>query len=113
MRIRSKRLIKTIGSASIILLASGVAVPVISNSQNVVHAAKKKKSVNARSYGVDVAVYQSSSVKSSANAGAQFSIVKVSEGTSYRNRKLQVRNLTVCCQWLIILPYLVRTNLEQ
>lgn len=87
MRIRSKRLIKTIGSASIILLASGVAVPVISNSQNVVHAAKKKKSVNARSYGVDVAVYQSSSVKSSANAGSQFAIVKVSEGTSYRNPK--------------------------
>ncbi len=50
-------------------------------------AKKKKKSVKARSYGVDVANYQSSSLKSHANAGASFAIVKVSEGTGYRNPK--------------------------
>lgn len=44
-------------------------------------------SVAARSYGVDVASYQSSNLSNMATNGAQFAIVKVSEGTSYRNPK--------------------------
>lgn len=47
----------------------------------------KAAKVKARSYGVDVSVYQSSSVASSARKGAKFAVVKVSEGTSYRNPK--------------------------
>lgn len=46
-----------------------------------------RTSVAARSYGVDVSSYQSSNIASTAQAGAQFAIVKVSEGTSYRNPK--------------------------
>lgn len=44
-------------------------------------------SVSARSYGVDVASYQSSNLSSMAAQGGQFAIVKVSEGTSYQNPK--------------------------
>lgn len=44
-------------------------------------------SVAARALGVDVASYQSADLSSHAQAGAQFAIVKVSEGTSYRNPK--------------------------
>lgn len=44
-----------------------------------------KTSVSPRSYGVDVAVYQSANLSSMAKAGGQFAIVKVSEGNSYRN----------------------------
>ena len=44
-------------------------------------------SVVARALGVDVASYQSADLSSHAQAGSQFAIVKVSEGTSYRNPK--------------------------
>lgn len=44
-------------------------------------------SVAARALGVDVASYQSADLSSHAKAGSQFAIVKVSEGTSYRNPK--------------------------
>lgn len=57
------------------------------NEHTVQAAKKRRKSVGTRSYGVDVANYQSASVKGMANAGAKFAIVKVSEGTSYRNPK--------------------------
>lgn len=43
--------------------------------------------VQSRSYGVDVASYQSSNLSGMATNGAQFAIVKVSEGTGYRNPK--------------------------
>ncbi|MGN1407242.1 SLAP domain-containing protein [Lactobacillus sp.] len=42
-------------------------------------------SAKSRSYGVDVSSYQSTSTTKYSNANAQFVIVKVSEGTSYRN----------------------------
>lgn len=44
-------------------------------------------SVKARSLGVDVASYQSADLSAHAKAGAKFAVVKVSEGTSYRNPK--------------------------
>lgn len=40
---------------------------------------------SSRSYGVDVSSYQPTSTTKYSKAGAQFVIVKVSEGTSYRN----------------------------
>lgn len=48
---------------------------------------KRRKAITTHAYGVDVAAYQSGSVKGMANAGAKFAIVKVSEGTGYRNPK--------------------------
>lgn len=83
-RFSSKNFIKTIGSAGIIMTAGIAVAPSV--LQTVV-AQASTTSVGSRSYGVDIASYQSTSVKSSAKAGAEFAIVKVSEGTSYRNSK--------------------------
>lgn len=44
-------------------------------------------SVAAKALGIDVASYQSADLSAHAKAGSQFAIVKVSEGTSYRNPK--------------------------
>ena len=44
-------------------------------------------SVAARSLGIDVASYQSADLSAHARSGAKFAVVKVSEGTSYRNPK--------------------------
>lgn len=44
-------------------------------------------SVAAKKLGIDVASYQSADLTAHAKAGSQFAIVKVSEGTSYRNPK--------------------------
>lgn len=75
-----------------ILACAGVLATAGATTSEVYFSAKvsetvKAATVAARSYGVDVASYQSSSVASSAKAGAKFAIVKVSEGTSYRNPK--------------------------
>ena len=65
--------------------AAGVAVTQVNRPQVTVNAATT--SVAARALGVDVASYQSADLSSHAQAGSQFAIVKVSEGTSYRNPK--------------------------
>ena len=44
-------------------------------------------SVAARSLGIDVARYQSADLSAHARSGAKFAVVKVSEGTGYRNPK--------------------------
>lgn len=87
--IKKRRLLGILACASILSTTSLTIVEGVNNNQTVLAAAKKK--VSSRSYGVDVAVYQSSSVKADANAGAQFAIVKVSEGTSYRNPKAKAQ----------------------
>lgn len=68
------------------LLNSGIAfMPrVISTSQTV---QASSTSVAAKVLGIDVASYQSADLTAHAKAGSQFAIVKVSEGTSYRNPK--------------------------
>lgn len=86
---KNKKIINILLCASI--LSSGGFTLIHENTPLVstVQAAKKRKrkQVGTRSYGVDVAAYQSGSVKRLANAGAKFAIVKVSEGTGYRNPK--------------------------
>ena len=62
---------------------AGVALTQVNMPQVTVKAATT--SVVARALGVDVASYQSADLSSHAQAGSQFAIVKVSEGTSYRN----------------------------
>ncbi|MBA4557948.1 GH25 family lysozyme [Lactobacillus acidophilus] len=64
---------------------AGVALTQVNMPQVTVKAATT--SVVARALGVDVASYQSADLSSHAQAGSQFAIVKVSEGTSYRNPK--------------------------
>nr|WP_245328703.1 GH25 family lysozyme [Lactobacillus colini] len=61
----------------------GVKTNIVSPKAVQVKAAKT--SVATRSYGVDVSSFQSTDLSKNAQAGAQFAIVKVSEGTSYRN----------------------------
>ncbi|NRO26507.1 hypothetical protein IMAU30028_01014 [Lactobacillus helveticus] len=47
-------------------------------------------SIAARELGIDVASYQSADLTAHAKAGYQIAIVKVSEGTSYRNPKNKI-----------------------
>lgn len=64
-----------------VLTAAAAAVTLFAGSAS----AAVKTSVKRRSYGVDVSSYQSTNLSSYQKAGAQFAIVKVSEGTGYRN----------------------------
>lgn len=58
------------------------------NTMNAPKAVKASTtSVAARSLGIDVASYQSADLSAHARSGAKFAVVKVSEGTSYRNPK--------------------------
>lgn len=85
MQQSSKKILSILACASMLATAS---VTITDNS----FSAKQTQTVKAatvasRSYGVDVSAYQSSSVSSS----AKFAIVKVSEGTSYRNSKAKAQ----------------------
>ena len=80
----TKKIIMKLACATA-LGAAGVAVTQVNRPQVTVNAATT--SVAARALGVDVASYQSADLSSHAQAGSQFAIVKVSEGTSYRNPK--------------------------
>ncbi|MBC9720249.1 GH25 family lysozyme [Lactobacillus acidophilus] len=81
---KKKTIIKL--ACTTMLLNSGIAfMPrVISTSQTV---QASSTSVAAKVLGIDVASYQSADLTAHAKAGSQFAIVKVSEGTSYRNPK--------------------------
>ncbi len=80
----TKKLIIKLACATV-LGTAGVALTQVNMPQVTVKAATT--SVVARALGVDVASYQSADLSSHAQAGSQFAIVKVSEGTSYRNPK--------------------------
>ena len=80
----TKKLIIKLACATA-LGTAGVALTQVHTPQVTVKASTT--SVVARALGVDVASYQSADLSSHARAGSQFAIVKVSEGTSYRNPK--------------------------
>ncbi len=80
----TKKLIIKLACATA-LGTAGVALTQVNMPQVTVKAATT--SVVASALGVDVASYQSADLSSHAQAGSQFAIVKVSEGTSYRNPK--------------------------
>lgn len=83
MRSAKRRILGTLACATAL---AGVATVTGHNpftAQSLVKAATNYAS--ARSYGVDVSSFQSTNLGPHAQAGAQFAIVKVSEGTSYRN----------------------------
>ena len=80
----TKKLIIKLACATA-LGTAGVALTQVNRPQVTVNASTT--SVAARALGVDVASYQNADLSSHAQAGAQFAIVKVSEGTSYRNPK--------------------------
>lgn len=85
MQRKNKKLLGILACAG--FLATAGFVTTNENTSEKIIQTVKAATVKARSYGVDVSAYQSSSVASSAKAGSKFAIVKVSEGTSYRNPK--------------------------
>lgn len=85
MRKRNKRLLGILACSSV--LAGGAMTVATAAKLPIMTVKADTNSVTARSYGVDVASYQSSSMDQMAQNGGQFAIVKVSEGTSYRNPK--------------------------
>ncbi|WP_103660696.1 GH25 family lysozyme [Lactobacillus sp. HT06-2] len=86
MQMRNKKFLGMLACASLLSVIATVTsqAPRAFNSKQVEAATN---SVGARQLGVDVASYQSSNVANMAAAGSQFAIVKVSEGTNYRNPK--------------------------
>lgn len=79
------KLLGAFACASLLVgLAIGVQVQKPAVSQTVLAASSN---VAARSYGVDVSSYQNNDLSNMALNGGQFAIVKVSQGTSYRNPK--------------------------
>ena len=79
----SKKLIGVLACTSALAGVSVAASVDSHSSRAVVQAATNY--APSRSYGVDVSSFQSTNLSAHAQAGAQFAIVKVSEGTSYRN----------------------------
>lgn len=85
MQKKTNKLLSVLACAGI-LATAGVTTSEVYFSVNQADSVKAA-TVKARSYGIDVSSYQSSSLASSAKAGSKFAIVKVSEGTSYKNPK--------------------------
>lgn len=84
--LRKKNIIK-LACATILMNTSMTILPnLISISEKTIVLASTT-SVAAKSLGIDVASYQNADLSAHAKAGSQFAIVKVSEGTSYRNPK--------------------------
>ena len=82
--VKKKTIIKL--ASATILLNSGMALfPHLAPATSIVQASST--SVAAKALGIDVASYQSADLTAHAKAGSQFAVVKVSEGTSYRNPK--------------------------
>lgn len=89
MQKRNKKLLSILACAGMLATANvGLVEGHTINSQL---QEAKAATVKSRSYGIDVAVYQSTNLHSSASRGAKFAIVKVSEGTSYRNPKARAQ----------------------
>ena len=82
--VKNKTIIKL--ACATMLLNSGMALfPHLAPATSIVQASST--SVAAKALGIDVASYQSADLTAHAKAGSQFAIVKVSEGTGYRNPK--------------------------
>lgn len=82
--VKKKTIIKL--ASATILLNSGMALfPHLAPATSIVQASST--SVAAKALGIDVASYQSADLTAHAKAGSQFAVVKVSEGTGYRNPK--------------------------
>ncbi len=90
MKKRNKKFLTVLACAGM-LASVGVVMPPMNQTAHTVQAARRRRSVASRSYGVDVSVYQSTSVHSAARSGAKFAVVKVSEGTAYRNPKARAQ----------------------
>lgn len=84
-----KRFITKLALVAALSTTSVAAVNTLHTQTKTVQASTT--SVAARSLGIDVASYQSADLSAHARSGAKFAIVKVSEGTSYRNPKARAQ----------------------
>ena len=82
---RNKKILGILACAS--ALSGGSFLAAQTHTAKIQEVKAARNNVSPRSYGVDVASYQSTNLSSMAKAGGQFAIVKVSEGTGYRNPK--------------------------
>lgn len=78
----------------------------IQDNNVVAHAAEE---VNAGAVGVDVASYQDTDLTKYKNAGAQFAIVKLTEGTSYVNPKGAEQYASAQANGLMTMAYFFAT----
>lgn len=101
MRINKKIIIVLACSTALTALSPAV-LPLTKQNAAVVQAAS---SVAARTYGVDVSSYQTSNLTTYAQNGAQFAIVKITEGQSYQNPKAKSQIATALSNNLLPMAY--------
>lgn len=85
MRSANKKFFSALACAGVMATTAFVGVKTNVINPKAVQVQAAKTNVSSRSYGVDVSSFQSTDLSKHAQAGSQFAIVKVSEGTSYRN----------------------------
>lgn len=85
---------------------SSAIVQTIKNNNIVVHAADQ---VSAGAIGVDTASYQDTDLTKYKNAGAQFAIVKLTEGTTYVNYKAAEQYASAQANGLMTMAYFFAT----
>ncbi|WP_297953811.1 GH25 family lysozyme [uncultured Lactobacillus sp.] len=85
------------------LSTTGVAAAAVVQPQ--AHVQASTTSIAAHSIGVDVASYQSADLSAHARNGAKFAVVKISEGTSYRNPKASVQIASALAQNMMPMGY--------
>ena len=87
MRSTNKKFISALACASA-MTALAIIDPVgVTKTHQVAQAATD--TVPAKSAGVDVSSWQGKDLTQQAKSGAQFAVVKVSEGTNYQNPRAQ------------------------
>ncbi|WP_270253742.1 GH25 family lysozyme, partial [Lactobacillus johnsonii] len=87
MRSTNKKFISALACASAMTALAIVDPMGVTKTHQVAQAATNN--VPARSAGVDVSSWQSTNLNQQAKSGAQFAVVKVSEGTNYQNPNAQ------------------------
>lgn len=98
-----KRFITKLALVAALSTTSVAAVNILHTQTKTVQASTT--SVAARSLGIDVASYQSADLSAHARSGAKFAIVKVSEGTSYRNPKASAQVASARAQNMMPMGY--------
>ena len=98
-----KRFITKLALVAALSTTSVAAVNTLHTQTKTVQASTT--SVAARSLGIDVASYQSADLSAHARSGAKFAIVKVSEGTSYRNPKASAQVASARAQNMMPMGY--------
>ena len=98
-----KRFITKLALVAALSTTSVAAVNTLHTQTKIVQASTT--SVAARSLGIDVASYQSADLSAHARSGAKFAIVKVSEGTSYRNTKASAQVASARAQNMMPMGY--------